>query len=49
MARTRKEKNLAMVLKLCEEQQEQVGRFLMKLLNIKGKKGHHGKEATKRT
>ena len=37
MARTRKEKNLAMVLKLCDEQQEQLGRFLIKLLNIKGK------------
>lgn len=28
MARTRKEKNLAIVLKLCKEQQEQVGRVL---------------------
>lgn len=28
MARTRKEKNLAIALKLCDEQQEEAGKFL---------------------
>jgi len=38
MARTRKEKNLAMALNLCEEQQEQVGGFLEMLAEAREKK-----------